>query len=235
MRNSILSCRRPAFSFKQFFANHHNACTSRPRNVVRRRDLFRGTPNKHAQTFSFWSTIRNASSKANAQKWSPLINGGKRRKGILIGTSILAGSPLVFVAQTESKVSENVEDQDQDQVTSELRLLEISDKEIADSHAISKDAPWPKRYFKKIQRALREWIWEPIATGIRFVHLASIFIPVIILVPLVWIGERQPNKDHERSGTLWWYGFLIKSMERAGPTFIKVCLHFEKPTFLLET
>ncbi|PSK42259.1 ABC1 family protein, mitochondrial [Elsinoe australis] len=49
-----------------------------------------------------------------------------------------------------------------------------------------------------------------------------IFVPVIITVPAIWIGSRQKDKDDERSGTIWWYGFLVSSMERAGAAFIKL-------------
>jgi hypothetical protein len=49
-----------------------------------------------------------------------------------------------------------------------------------------------------------------------------IFIPVIVMVPVVWFGRRVPSRDRERTGTLWWYDFLVASMERAGPAFIKV-------------
>ena len=30
------------------------------------------------------------------------------------------------------------------------------------------------------------------------------------------------DKDDERSGTLWWYSFLVHSMERSGAAFIKL-------------
>jgi aarF domain-containing kinase len=56
-------------------------------------------------------------------------------------------------------------------------------------------------------------------------HLVIIFVPVIVTIPVIWIGSRNPNKDDERSGTLWWYGFLVSSMERAGAAFIKVCVY----------
>jgi aarF domain-containing kinase len=45
---------------------------------------------------------------------------------------------------------------------------------------------------------------------------------VIVTIPVIWLGQRQADKDDERSGTLWWYGFLVSSMERAGAAFIKV-------------
>jgi len=68
------------------------------------------------------------------------------------------------------------------------------------------------------------YVWEPLCTGLRFLHLVIIFVPVIVSVPAIWVGRRVREKDNERSGTLWWYWFLVKSMERAGPAFIKVCV-----------
>ncbi|KAK6858171.1 ABC1 family protein [Apiospora arundinis] len=44
---------------------------------------------------------------------------------------------------------------------------------------------------------------------------------VILAVPAIWVGTRQPDHDNERSGTLWWYGFLVQAMEWSGPAFIK--------------
>ena len=79
---------------------------------------------------------------------------------------------------------------------------------------------------KKIRRGVYffvdAYIVEPIATGLRFLHLVFIFAPVLVTIPVIWLGKRQPNKDNERSGTLWWYAFLVRSMERAGAAFIKV-------------
>ena len=66
------------------------------------------------------------------------------------------------------------------------------------------------------------YIWEPLCTGMRFLHLVVIFVPVMVTVPALWFGKRDPKRDNERSGSLWWYWFLVNSMERAGPAFIKV-------------
>jgi aarF domain-containing kinase len=46
-------------------------------------------------------------------------------------------------------------------------------------------------------------------------------VPVFVTIPVVYIGARDPERDNERSGTLWWYAFLVRQMERAGATFIK--------------
>lgn len=68
------------------------------------------------------------------------------------------------------------------------------------------------------------YFWEPICTGLRFLHLVVIFVPVMVTVPVIWFGSRDPKRDNERGGTLWWYGFLVGSMERAGAAFIKASI-----------
>jgi aarF domain-containing kinase len=104
--------------------------------------------------------------------------------------------------------------------TMELRMLEASRKEI--QKKVADDDEGLSRIFHKVALFLDVYIWEPICTGLRFLHLAAIFIPVLAAVPAIWIGNRQPDRDGERSGTLWWYGFLVRAMEWAGPAFIKV-------------
>ncbi|EAA61642.1 hypothetical protein AN6996.2 [Aspergillus nidulans FGSC A4] len=66
------------------------------------------------------------------------------------------------------------------------------------------------------------YVYDTIATGFRFVHLVIIFLPVILTAPTIWLGRRIKNNDGARTGTLWWYSFLVRAMERAGPAFIKL-------------
>ena len=99
-------------------------------------------------------------------------------------------------------------------------MLAASRAEIAKT--VPEDAVGISRIRQGVILFLDVYIWEPICTGFRFVHLLLIFVPVIVSVPAIWIGRRQKSRDMERSGTLWWYSFLVKSMERAGPAFIKV-------------
>ena len=104
--------------------------------------------------------------------------------------------------------------------TAEQRMLEVSREEIRKK---VDDQEWGvARLRYEVVLFVDLYIWEPLCTGVRFLHLAAIFVPVILSVPALWLGSRQPDHDNERSGTLWWYGFLVKSMERAGPAFIKV-------------
>jgi len=104
--------------------------------------------------------------------------------------------------------------------TAEKRMLEVSREEI--KKKVDENNNSLVRLGQKIVIFLDLYIWEPICTGVRFLQLAAIFVPVILTVPMIWVGNRDPEHDNERSGTLWWYGFLVKAMELAGPAFIKL-------------
>jgi len=105
-------------------------------------------------------------------------------------------------------------------MTGEQHMLEASRAEL--------DAQTPswvgdsKKVRRSVWRFLDTWIIEPIATGLRFLHLVIIFVPVVVAVPMLWVGARSKERGDERWGTVWWYGFLVASMERAGAAFIKV-------------
>jgi aarF domain-containing kinase len=131
----------------------------------------------------------------------------------VVWAAAVALSPAVFVQLSE-------EDNAGTEQTAEGRMLKASRDEIAkklrdDDHGIS-------RVRHGILLFLDVYIWEPLCTGMRFLHLFIIFVPVIVSAPALSIGSRNPARDNERSGALWWYWFLVKSMERAGPAFIKV-------------
>ncbi|CEJ90964.1 Putative ABC1 family protein [[Torrubiella] hemipterigena] len=104
--------------------------------------------------------------------------------------------------------------------TGEHRMLELSRQEI--QKKVADDDRGASRVVHKIMLFIDLWIWEPICTGARFLQLVVIFVPVIICVPAIWVGSRNPDRDNERSGTLWWYNFLVKAMELSGPAFIKL-------------
>ena len=121
-------------------------------------------------------------------------------------------SPTAFVALSEEESG--------DGKTPEEHMLEASRAEIA--KRIPDNIYGWKRAWRSLCLGVDLYIWEPVATTLRFLHLIVIFIPVLATIPMIWVGHRQKDRDHERSGTFWWYGFLVHSMERAGPAFIKV-------------
>jgi hypothetical protein len=84
-----------------------------------------------------------------------------------------------------------------------------------------------------ISYLLQTYILEPISTFFRFLHLALLFGPVILTSPMLLVGSTtgttqggpgagRNTEETERWGAIWWHGFLVAQMERAGPTFIKV-------------
>jgi aarF domain-containing kinase len=132
-----------------------------------------------------------------------------RRVGVVLATAAL--SPAAFIQLSE--------EDNGDGKTSEESMLEASREEIRKK--IPEDARGLKRFYKSIVFVLDRYIYEPIATSLRFFHLVIIFVPVIVTIPIMWFGRRK-TKNGDRSGTIWWYGFLVGSMERAGPAFIKL-------------
>lgn len=135
---------------------------------------------------------------------------------LLIAISAAASIPLV---------QHKVEDDEYDDIelTLEQSLLDTSEEERrAQTYGINKDRSIFYRLFRNVKVSFVRYIFEPIATGLRFIQLVVIFIPVLATIPIIFIGPKVPDCDNERSGTLWWYRFLVRQMERAGATFIKV-------------
>ena len=132
----------------------------------------------------------------------------------VIGTVLLSAlSPLAFVKLGE-------EDDTGDGKTGEMHMLEASRQEL--EKEVPENARGIRRVWSELLIAFDQYVFEPLATSFRFLHLVVIFVPVIFAAPVVLFGGKQQKGDNERTGALWWYGFLVHSMERAGPAFIKV-------------
>ena len=127
------------------------------------------------------------------------------------GVAALSAGAFLELSQKDNSGTEQ---------TGEHRMLELSRAEIK-KKIPDGDRGLP-RLVHKVVLFLDMYIWEPIWTGVRFLQLVVIFVPVIVSVPAMWFGSRQPDRDNERSGTLWWYNFLVNAMEWAGPAFIKL-------------
>ncbi|KAF9299942.1 hypothetical protein BGZ74_008471 [Mortierella antarctica] len=61
-----------------------------------------------------------------------------------------------------------------------------------------------RRLKQYLEDMLEDYVVHPVLTIWRFGVLMVIFMPLILTVPAVFIGERKADKDNERSGTLWW-------------------------------
>lgn len=101
-------------------------------------------------------------------------------------------------------------------------------------------------FLSRVTHFIKIYIFEPFLTARRFIYLCTLFIPVLVTVPMLLVGElgsgdtsqrrlsngkarrgrrrrsRFNGGEGERWGAVWWYGFLVRRMEKAGPTFIKV-------------
>lgn len=136
------------------------------------------------------------------------------------GTILFAGlSPGVFLQLAEEGNGH--------EKTGEAFMLEKSREEVR------KSVHENLRGFSRLRQQLYVfwycYIYDPIATGVRFLNLVLIFAPVILTVPAVWFGKRVAARNGTRTGTLWWYRFLVRAMQRAGPAFIKVA-NFDNPS-----
>ncbi|KAK5677196.1 hypothetical protein LTS10_010385 [Elasticomyces elasticus] len=131
------------------------------------------------------------------------------------GTALLALlSPAAFVSIADDDDGGNGK-------THEEQMLEISRQELEEAR-VPERLQHSRKWRRELWRWMDKWILEPMATGFRFLHLVIIFVPVLATIPVIWIGARKADRDDERSGTLWWYSFLVSSMERAGAAFIKL-------------
>lgn len=135
-----------------------------------------------------------------------------QRNGLILAAAASL-SPAAFVRLSEK-------DNGGTEMTAEARMLEASREEI--SKRVGDEVQGLQRVKDTIIYFLDAYLWEPLCTSIRFLHLVVIFVPVIITIPAAYFGPRDKMRDDERVGTLWWYRFLVKAMERAGPAFIKV-------------
>lgn len=135
-----------------------------------------------------------------------------RRTPILGGVLVAVLAPAAFLKLAE--------DSDSNGTTGERQMLEASRAEIR--KAVPPNAKGLSRICQSLSVFFYYYVYDPIATGFRFLHLVVLFAPVIITVPALWIGKPTGSTNDTRSGSLWWYRFLVKAMERAGPAFIKV-------------
>lgn len=105
------------------------------------------------------------------------------------------------------------------EIGSRERLATPQEIEIAEANYESKYLI--VRICHRIFKLIDAWIFEPLLTLRRLAHILILFVPVAITAPIVYFGKYD-IVENERSGTLLWFDFLSKQMERAGPTFIKV-------------
>lgn len=131
----------------------------------------------------------------------------------------------------ESQDKKNGETEEKDKKADEPNFAPSIDE--LEAEELRRDRNALVRAFFKVFDTLQQYVFEPIGTTTRFIVLVCLFLPVIIAMPMLIVGRRREGgrrrgrrmakkEGGERWGAIWWYGFLVKQMERAGPTFIKV-------------
>lgn len=199
MRVQAFSVRTALFLGRCWRCSSHNA---RPHTL------------QHAQSRLYQNKSRNVFSRLHLARYKLHRPPAPFKGG---STLLLALTPAAFlsIADEDDEYGNGHGGQ-----TREEQMLEKSRKEL--SEQVPPVLRNSKRWRKTVWHLLDLYIYEPVCTGLRFLHLVCIFVPVIVTVPVIWLGKRQPERDNERSGTLWWYEFLVASMERAGAAFIKL-------------
>lgn len=199
--------------------------------VLRRLCLRRGANHTIGTPPSLRTSLRalstNTSPRLQPQTWHRQLS--RRWNRIGRGRVPIVGSVLFAAALGPGAFMELAE-QNGEEETGEKHMLEASRQEIRKT--VSEDARGFTRLKQEVYVFFYCYVYEPIATGFRFLHLTVIFLPVLVSVPVIWIGSRNPDRNNQRWGTLWWFDFLVKSMERAGPAFIKVCISVLSTAFV---
>jgi hypothetical protein len=141
------------------------------------------------------------------------------------GVAVAVILPAALVATGAAAVaSDGTDDSDpsteDDDRTDEQLLLAASRAELAGAvPSFLVNAPaWVHRAW----HLLDAYLWEPAATALRLLRLLTLFAPLALAAPVAWCGARDPLRGGERAGALWWYGALVRAMEAAGASFIKV-------------
>lgn len=125
--------------------------------------------------------------------------------------------------------------------TREEALYLASQKDLDDkARGLDRENPSKMHiWYKNVVRWFYKFCYDPLATCFRFVHLAVLFGPVILTLPIVLVGPRvassmtkaysviedEPTSAgavKDRVGAIWWFRYLTWTMEMAGPSFIKV-------------
>jgi len=106
-------------------------------------------------------------------------------------------------------------------------------RRFTDQDTIGSSTEPQHSFYFRIIGGLQNFIWEPILTARRFIHLFCLFVPVIITIPMLLVGSPDKQLQGDRWGAVWWYDLLVKRMQAAGPTFIKVItIHWSTCSFI---
>ncbi|KAK0552516.1 hypothetical protein OC845_001660 [Tilletia horrida] len=182
------------------------------------------------QQHRFNSSSSNSSSGAQG-------NGPSVRTLAAVGLG--AGAALAFSLYTSPlhadapKSDHPSEHRDDDEDDLKGRFAQSIEEIEEQEEAVTKRRNPIARWYLNFRTFLIAYVIEPLGTTKRFLVLVFLFAPVILTAPMLLVGRRREGgrrrgrkvskqEDGQRWGAMWWFGFLVKQMERAGPTFIKL-------------
>ncbi|VEU20158.1 DEKNAAC101052 [Brettanomyces naardenensis] len=107
--------------------------------------------------------------------------------------------------------------------TFEQGLYLASQRELEDGKSQHRADQMSRKYLGivfRIAYLVDDYIWEPLVTFGRFCQLTVLFLPVVVVYPIVFFGRL--NKNGDRTGALRWYKLVRLAAEAAGASFIKL-------------
>ncbi|CAK7272657.1 hypothetical protein SEPCBS119000_005240 [Sporothrix epigloea] len=224
-----ISCCRPlrlsALPLESFYCASLRPQTRSParRTVCRASRLDGATAQRYYTPDSqHWRRRDDRDGRQRSRSTSPGSKGQRTKRSRVTLLAAVHGGTAAALG-TLAFVELSQEDNRGTEYTTETRMLEVSRQEIDNKRAhIHPGERGSWHVLHRLVGLVDLYVWEPLCTCVRFLQLSCIFVPVLVTLPVVWIGKRQPSRDNERTGTLWWYGFLVRAMELAGPAFIKL-------------
>ncbi|CAO1633674.1 unnamed protein product [Sympodiomycopsis kandeliae] len=148
-------------------------------------------------------------------------------------TGIAGGGALLLFSYLRPMISNEADHDDTDKKEGFAPTIEDSDSDHPNRLL---------RVLNRIASLINDVIIEPIGTAKRFIVLFALFFPVLLTMPMLLVGRKGVTSSRKRKGNhvngdsatyvdvdnqdrwgaIWWFNFLVKQMERAGPTFIKL-------------
>ncbi|GEQ66867.1 hypothetical protein JCM33374_g530 [Metschnikowia sp. JCM 33374] len=99
------------------------------------------------------------------------------------------------------------------------------EQELYDRYRKSKVSKGPLviQLFYRLKFAITDYVLDPFKTIARFLELSALFVPLLLLAPICWMGPKdKTTTDRTRSGAKIWFQYLRWTAEAAGATFIKL-------------
>lgn len=153
------------------------------------------------------ATVRaTASDLVSRSRVSSPVNESHRRDGSGSQTKLLWGVSSAFALLTAGIHG----DKDPNGKTRTEKLLEVSRKQLDEEINARREAKGVV-----VSWLLRN-VWQPLLTWLRFAQLFAYFTPVLLLALPIALGICT------HSYRLFWYHYLVMTLQAAGPSFIKL-------------